>query len=164
MCGVSRAIPAVDRSGGVLGLNLGFDDDGIDEFADHLLLGLGQADDGVELLFEARGGTTPAGDAGGGLAKQHLVEREIEHFSKARQKIGSDGRAGHLVMGKGLLGDPQLFGECLLSESTLFARGGDARAQFLEESFVFDSDICDDPWDDGRGCWSGYTPVLAWRD
>jgi len=42
----------------VLGLHVGFDDDGIDKLADHLLLVLRQARDGIELLFEARDGVT----------------------------------------------------------------------------------------------------------
>ncbi|WP_246034534.1 hypothetical protein [Qipengyuania marisflavi] len=48
-------------------------------------------------------------------------------------------------MGEGLLGDAELVGERLLGQPAFLARGGDARAQLLEEGFVPDGHACDDP-------------------
>ncbi len=106
-----------------MGLRLGLDDDGSDEFTDHLLLGLGQAGDGMELLFEARGGTALAGDAHSRLTDQQLVEGQVERFGEAREHCRTDADAPDLVEGEPPLGNAELVSERLLYEPALLARG-----------------------------------------
>lgn len=95
----------------------------IEHFGDELLFGAGQAGDGVELLFEAGGGTALAGQAHGGLAEKNLVERQIEQFGQAREQGRADADSPDLVMGEGLLGDAEGIGEGLLAGAAL-AKGG----------------------------------------